>query len=104
MVPTHLVRSQTAVWGPYPNYDDIARFEYGRKMWRITDMRLRLLRHWTDARHPYRHRFLEQQDLIEEVLKSTDSPETLDQSLRARGTSLRCMSREIPPVFGSFFE
>lgn len=92
-----------AVWGPYPNYDDIARFDYGRKLWRQPDMRARFLRHWTDERHPYKHRFLEQRELIEEVLSSSEPPEDLDQRLRARGTSLRCVAREIPPVFGSFF-
>src|SRR4051812_27406768 len=92
------------VWGPYPNYDDIARFEYGRRLWRIPAMRLRLCRHWTDARHPYRDRFLEQRDLIEEVLGTGLSPVELDCRLRARQTSLRCVAREIPPVFGSFFE
>jgi len=92
-----------SVWGPYPNYDDIARFEYGRRLWRMTDMRERLLRHWTDERHPYHHRFAEQRELIEEVLRSTESEEMLDSRLRERGTSLRCIAREIPPVFGSFF-
>lgn len=91
------------VWGKYPNYDDISRFEYGRRMWRLPEMRARLLAHWLDERHPYRHRFIEQRALIEEVLTSELSPEDLDASLRERGTSLRCMAREIPPVFGSFF-
>ena len=91
------------VWGKYPNYDDISRFEYGRRMWRLPDMRARLLAHWLDERHPYRDRFMEQRALIEEVLTSELSPEDLDTSLRQRGTSLRCMAREIPPVFGSFF-
>ena len=27
----------------------------------------------------------------------------LDADLREKGTSLRCVTREIPPVFGSFF-
>ena len=91
------------VWGPYPNYDDIGRFEYGRRMWRLPEMRSRLRQHWTDSRHPYRDRFLERHQLIEEVLASEDSPEQLDVRLRARGSSLRCVAREIPPVFGSFF-
>ena len=91
------------VWGPYPNYDDIARFEYGRRMWRRPAMRARLLAHWTDPRHPYRDRFDEQRSLIEEVLNSTDSAELLDARLRRSETSLRCVAREIPPVFGSFF-
>ena len=92
-----------AVWGPYPNYDDIARLEYGRMLWRLPEMRARFLRHWTDEPHPYRDRFLEQRKLIEEVLNSTELAGELDRRLRARGTSLRCLAREIPPIFGSFF-
>ena len=95
--------SISSIWGPYPNYDDIARFEYGRRLWRDARMRARLLQHWTDARHPHHERFLERRQLIEEILNSTVAPEELDACLRARGTSLRCVAREIPPVFGSFF-
>src|SRR5438128_12640431 len=91
------------IWGPYPNYDDIARFDYGRQMWRLPDMRARLLRHWTDARHPYNERFAAQRELIEEVLSSQDSALALDQRLRRRATSLRCVAREIPPIFRTFF-
>lgn len=91
------------VWGPYPNYDDIARFEYGRRLWKYPDMRVRLTTHWLDERHPYRGRFLRQRQLIEEVLASRETPEELEHNLLGRGTSLRCMIREIPPVFGSFF-
>ncbi|MEO7297574.1 MAG: hypothetical protein ABI042_03245 [Verrucomicrobiota bacterium] len=92
-----------SVWGPYLNYDDVARFEYGRRMWCLPEMRARLLAHWLDARHPYRERFQEQRALIEEVLESSVSEVELDGNLRARGTSLRCVAREIPPVFGSYF-
>jgi hypothetical protein len=95
--------SDASVWGPYPNYDDISRFEYGRRLWRLPDMRLRFLQHWLDERHPYRERFLRQRELIEEVLGSSETEEELDRRLRERGTSLRCMAREIPLVFGSFF-
>ena len=91
------------VWGPYPNYDDIARFQYGRRMWRLPDMRARLLQHWTDPRHPYHERFAAQRGLIEEVLNADEAPELLDQRLRMRDQSLRCIAREIQPVFGSFF-
>jgi|SRR5580704_12831532 hypothetical protein len=94
---------ETMVWGPYPNYDDIARFEYGRRLWRYPNFRARFLQHWLDERHPYRERFLEQRTLIEEVLGSTEPPGILDARLRQRGASLRCVAREIPPVFGSFF-
>ena len=91
------------VWGRYPNYDDIARFTYGRRMWRLPDMRFRLLSHWQDERHPYRDRFAAQQTLIEGILASELSEALLDQQLRESGKSLRAMAREIPPVFGSFF-
>jgi hypothetical protein len=91
------------IWGPYPNYDDIARFQYGRLLWRSPVMRSRLLRHWTDPRHPHGERFAKQRVLLEEVLASTESPAQLDQRLRARSLSLRTVAREIPPVFGSFF-
>lgn len=97
------VEQASKIWGPYPNYDDIARFEYGRMLWKLPDMRARFLKHWTDDRHPYKERFLKQRELIEDVMCSTESEEELDTRLRSKGTSLRCMTREIPPVFGSFF-
>lgn len=103
MNATNTRDTATSVWGPYPNYDDVARFEYGRRLWRSLAMRSRLVRHWTDERHPHRDRFMRQRDLIDEVLGSEVLPEELDRRLRARGTSLRCVAREIPPVFGSFF-
>src|ERR1051325_919529 len=67
-----------SVWGPYPNYDDIARFDYGRLLWRSTEMRSRLLHHWLDPRHPYRDRFLDRRSLIEEVLASSETAAALD--------------------------
>lgn len=66
-------------------------------------MRARLLEHWLDERHPGRERFIEHRQLVEEALTSTLTPEELNRSLLLRGTSLRCVAREIPPVFGSFF-
>src|SRR5215468_4422059 len=99
-MPTHT--SEASVWGPYPNYQDIARFEYGRRMWRLPEMRARLIAHWTDRRHPYHDRFINQRSTIEEVLSSQAPAAELERALRERGTSLRCIAREIPPVFGSF--
>ncbi len=93
----------TAIWGDYPNYDDIARFDYGRRMWRRPVMGARLLAHWLDPRHPYRERFSERRAMIEGVLASEAGLVDLDTRLRECGTSLRCAAREIPPVFGSFF-
>ena len=103
MNATNSSEAATNIWGPYPNYDDAARFQYGRLLWKNPMMRDRLTAHWLDERHPYRERFLRQRQLIEGVLSSRDSPQDLQRSLLARGTSLRCVAREIPPVFGSFF-
>jgi hypothetical protein len=94
----------TEVWGPYPIYDDISRLVYGRRFWRDSLMRKRLLSHWQDERHPYRERFRVYRPLIEEALQSTLSDKELDLSFRQRNTSLRCVTREIPPVFGSFWD
>ncbi len=91
------------VWGKYPNYDDIARFEYGRMVWKLPEMRARMLKHWLDPQHPYNERFAAQRQLIEEVLTSSLTEPELDAHLRTRGRSLRVMAREIPPIFGSFF-
>jgi hypothetical protein len=96
--------SEMKVWGDYPNWSDVSRFVYGRRMWRLPEMRARLLAHWMDERHPYRDRFAAQRALIEEVLSSGTSVDQLDEKLRSRNTSLRCVAREIPPVFGSFFQ
>ena len=95
--------SDVSVWGPYPNYDDVARFEYGRRLWKMPEMRQRLLNHWLDERHPYRERFQRMRDVIEDVLGANEPVEVIDKRLRDRVTSLRCGAREIPPVFGSFF-
>src|SRR5258707_183420 len=95
--------TERSIWGPYANYDDVARFEYGRRMWRLPEMRKRLISPWLDGRHPYKDRFAEQRELIEEVLSSNAEVDTLDFGLRQRGTSLRSVAREIPPVFGSFW-
>jgi len=94
---------QEAVWGPYASYDDVARFEYGRMMWRLPDMRRRLLAHWQDERHPHRERFAERRALVEDILSADEPVAMLDRRLRDDGSSLRAAAREIPPVFGSFF-
>ena len=92
------------VWGEYPDWQALARLVYGRRMWRLPEMRARLIVHWTDARHPHGDRFQGHRELIEEVLASSLPDDQLDRALRERQTSLRCVARDIPPVFGSFFK
>ena len=94
--------AESDVWGPYAQYDDVARFQYGRLLWRHPATRARLLAHWLDERHPHRERFQARRALVEEILNSTEKPEALDRRLRLKHTSLRSVARDIPPVFGSF--
>lgn len=87
-------------------YQDIARWEYGRILWKNPSLRERLLSHWKDERHPYRHRFLEKYEpYVTRIMIEGDTvtPSELDDALRAEGLSLREVIREIPPVFGSFW-
>jgi len=91
------------VWGPYANYDDIAKLEYGRILWRSPRGRRALLSHWTRTDHPHSQRFAQHRCLIEEILDSRISDTDLDASLRGRSYSLRMAVREIPSIFGSFF-
>ncbi len=89
---------------PYVNYDDLARLEYGRLLWRNPAMRRRLQDHWTDPRHPYRERFLAGRARIERLLAAREEDDAaLAEELLGAGTSLRALMREIPPVFGSFW-
>lgn len=88
-------------WGKYPNFRDIARFEYGRLLWKNPNARQRLLAHWENPAHPYSHRFAENKSLLCEILESPLGEGELDDQLRQSGLSLRTVAREIPPVFGS---
>src|SRR5579883_1419261 len=92
-----------AIWGKHPNYDDVARFEYGRRLWKHADFRHQLTAHWLDERHRYRQPSLQQREWIEAVLGSRETPEELQGRLSKLGTSLRCIAREIPLAFGNFF-
>jgi len=84
---------------------DQARLEYTRLLWRRPRCRDRLLKHWTDPRHPYAQRFLaEYRPWVERLLASSaEMDDQLDAELRQHGHSLRTIVREIPPVFGSFY-
>ena len=85
-------------------YQDYAKLEYGRILWKDADFRQRLLRHWMDARHPHAERFQQWRAEVEKLLESPKgSDEKLDADLRQRGLSLRVVVREIPSVFGEFF-
>lgn len=85
-------------------YQDYAKLQYGRMLWKHAPFRERLLRHWTDERHPHAERFQEWRPEVERVLTSSSgTDESLDRELRERGLSLRVVVKEIPSVFGDFF-
>lgn len=85
-------------------FQEYAKLEYGRMLWRHPESRERLLRHWRDPRHPHAERFAEHEAEVRRVLESPKgSDEVVDAELRQRGLSLRVVVKEIPSVFGSFF-
>ena len=84
--------------------DEYAKLEYGRLLWRVPAWRERLLRHWTDPRHPHAGRFAEHEADVRHILESPPgTDDVLDAELRRRNLSLRVVVKEIPSVFGSFF-
>ena len=85
-------------------FQEYAKLEYGRMLWRHPESRERLLRHWRDSRHPHAERFAKHEAEVRRVLESPKgSDEVVDAELRQRGLSLRVVVKEIPSVFGSFF-
>lgn len=85
-------------------FQEYAKLEYGRLLWRVPSSRERLLRHWRDPRHPHAERFAEHETEVVAILESpADSDHRLDAALRLRNSSLRAVVKEIPSVFGSFF-
>jgi hypothetical protein len=82
------------------HFQEYAKLEYGRMVWRVPAFRERLLRHWTDPRHPHAERFAQHETDVRHIL---ESPKDSDAELRRRGLSLRVVVKEIPSVFGSFF-
>jgi len=86
------------------HFQEYAKLEYGRLLWRVPDYRERLLRHWHDPRHPHAGRFAEHELEVCHVLESTKGSDAeLDAELRRRNLSLRVVVKEIPSVFGAFF-
>ena len=86
------------------HFQEYAKLEYGRLVWRNPEFRERLLRHWRDARHPHAERFAENETDVRQILESPKGSDSeLDARLQQRGLSLRVVVKEIPSVFGSFF-
>lgn len=87
------------------HHQEYAKLEYGRLLWRVPAYRERLLRHWRDPRHPHAERFAEHEAEVTRLLESPNgSDAAVDAELRRHNSSLRAVVKEIPSVFGSFFE
>ena len=85
-------------------FQEYAKLEYGRLLWRNPEYRERLLRHWRDPHHPHAERFAEHEAEVTKLLATPKgSDEAVDAELQKRGLSLRVVVKEIPSVFGSFF-
>ena len=85
-------------------FQEYAKLEYGRMLWRVPECRQRLLRHWSDPRHPHRERFAEHKAEVLQILESPKgSDAVLDAELQKHGSSLRAVVKKIPSVFGSFY-
>lgn len=88
-------------WGKYPVYKDIARFEYGRLLWRNPSARKRLLAHWSNSEHPHEQRFLANPILIEAVFGLESRELATDERFKKTETQPPGRCEKIPPVFGS---
>ena len=87
------------------HFQEYAKLEYGRLLCRRPEFRARLVRHWTDPRHPPAGRFARWASEVERALSSPKTSDLeLDAELRQRGLSLRVVVKEIPSVFGSFWQ
>ena len=85
------------------HFQEYAKLEYGRLLWRVPACRQRLLRHWRDPRHPHAERFAEHEAAVTHILESPKgSDAALDAELNRRNSSLRAVVKEIPS-FGSFY-
>ena len=86
------------------HFQEYAKLEYGRLLWRNPVYHERLLRHWRDSRHPHAERFAEREADVTYMLESPQSSDSaLDAELQWRNSSLRAVVKEIPSVFGSFY-
>lgn len=86
------------------HFQEYAKLEYGRLLWRNPAFRKRLVNHWSDSRHPHAARFAEHEPEVRFILESPKGSDAeVDAELQKRGLSLRVVVKEIPSVFGSFF-
>lgn len=87
--------------GKFPDYQALAKLEYGRMLWKSEKGRRMLLSNWTHPQHPHHARFVAARVTLESVLESPLTYDELDAQLRQNGASLRTVMRDIPSFFPS---
>src|SRR5471030_1676811 len=74
------------------HFQEYAKLEHGRQLWRVPAYRERLLKHWHYPRHPHVGRFAEHEADVRHILESPKgSDHELDAELRRRNLSLRAV-------------
>src|SRR5476649_1803832 len=85
------------------NFEDEARLQYSRVLWKNPRTRRRLLYVWEHPDHPHRERFEENRQLVVGLLEVSD-PQLYVDSLEPKTWSLRTLTREIPSVIWEFWD
>jgi hypothetical protein len=85
------------------SYEDEARLQYSRILWKNPRTQRRLLYVWEHPEHPHRERFEENRALVVGLLEGVD-PQAYLESLPSKKWSLRTLTREIPAVIWEFWD
>ena len=86
------------------NFEDEARLQYSRILWKNPRTRRRLLYVWEHPEHPQRERFEENRELIVGFLECENPEAYLDAVAGSAKWSLRTLTREIPCVIWSLWD
>jgi hypothetical protein len=86
------------------NFEDEARLQYSRILWKNPRTRKRLLHVWEHPEHPHRERFEENRELVVGFLECDDPQVYVDSVAGSGKWSLRTLTREIPCVIWSLWD
>jgi len=86
------------------DFEDEARLQYSRLLWRNSRTRARLLYVWEHPEHPHRERFEENRKLIVGFLECENPQAYVDTVAGSSKWSLRTLTREIPCVIWSLWD
>jgi hypothetical protein len=86
------------------NFEDEARLQYSRILWKNPRTRRRLLHVWEHPEHPHRERFEENRELVVGFLECDDPQVYVDSVAGSEKWSLRTLTREIPCVIWSLWD